>query len=496
MGTFYYDDSKELSEKRLEDVETELELVKEQYQDAVRAMMALDNSGWNLYSGLEVQEGFDIEQLKGVARQLREWTDTNPLLFRGWDIRCDYMFSDCYEIEMGKGGKISARIQAMIDKDINQKAVFSQSALKNMERNRYTDGGIFMIFDKTTNLFQQVPIWQITRIITDPDNPAVKWFYQRTWTTQVLNPETGMLDSESRRLWYRTDTANQTGAPKIRKIIDDPVLQDQVMVDDLVNVHAGHLWGIPDAFAAAPWALAYSAYLKDGAKVLAALAEFAWKLTPKTRSGADAAGERIKSGTGPAGTIVSDMEMQSLPRANAVDLDTGRPLAAQVAAALGMSLTILLAESDELSDFMLRTLVARQEQTGDFLERCLGLLGLKNPEVVWEKMNPDADYREMQTLTEAIATGAFWPDEYREELAELAHVTLKHDAVPPGYLLPNNVQALKAAADAAPSPAGAPPQAPGGAKPAAQGVNTDQKPVTKKPSYGVNDLRNSGGRNG
>jgi hypothetical protein len=504
MGEYYYKNVSEESENRLAIVENELDMVKEQYGDAVRAMLAMDNVGWNLYSGLEVTEGFDIEQLKEVARQLREWTDTNPLLFRGWDIRCDYMFGGGYEVETtGATTKISQRIQTIIDKDINQNTVFSEEALKNMERNRYTDAGVFLLYDKKTNVFQQIPLWQITRVITDPDNPAIKWFYQRTWTTQVLNPRTGMLDSESERVWYRTDTADATYAPKVTKIIDDPVEKDIVIVDDLVNVHAGHIWGIPDSFTAAPWALAYSAYLKDGSKVLAALAEFAWKLTPKTKSGADAAGERIKSAAGVAGTAVTDMDMQSLPRANAVDLNTGRPLAAQVASSLGLSVIILLSDpgtggayatANTLTDPSTRTLLARQRQNGRFLERCLRLIGIKDPKIVWEKMNPDADYREMQTMTEAIATGAFWPDEYREALADLAHLTLQHDSVPEGYLLPNNAASWQLKAiDPAVDP-NAPAPSPGGASPARQGVGTKQTPATKKPSYGVNDLRGTGGR--
>lgn len=501
MAEYYYKEAPESTQNRLELLENELEYVKESYGDAVRALVAMENVGWNLYSGLDIGEGFDLDELKKSSKSLREWTDSNALLFRGWDIRCDYMFGGGYKIDTrGQTSKISQRIQDLIDKEKNQDTVFSEDALKNLERSRYTDGSVFLLFDTQNKTFKQIPIWWISDVATDPDDVAVKWFYQLKWSSQVLDPKTGQLATVDNTVWYRTDTADKTGAPNINKIADDKVDTRYVIVDDLVNVHAGNVWGVPDSFAAAPWALAYSAYLRDGAGVLAALNQFAWKLTPQSKKGGDAAGERIKSAPGVAGTVVTNMDMNALPKANTVDLNDGRPLAAQVASALGLSVIILLSDpgqggafatANTLTDPSTRTLLARQRRDGLFLERCLRLLGIKDPSVVWEKMNPDADYREMQTLTEAIATGVFHTDEYRETLANLAHLPLKHDDVPEGYLLPNNENSW-ARADIDPK------DAPGSTPVAKQGVSTVKpvatKPPTKKKSSGVNDLRGTGGR--
>jgi hypothetical protein len=504
MGKFFYDTPEIDVNSKLEMLEVELEYVKENYGDAVRALVAMENVGWNLYSGLTPAEGFDLEQLKGVSKQLREWTDTNPLLFRGWDIRCDYMYGSGYKVDTrGSSTKISARIQSIIDKDKNQEVVFGADALKNMERSRYTDGAVFLLYDRKKQTFQQIPIWQISDVATDPDDQSVKWFYQRKWTSEKLNPADGQLVSEDRTVWYRTDRATDTGAPMIKKIKDDPVDDNFVIIDHIVGIHPGNLWGVPDSFTAAPWALAYSAYLRDGTKVLAALAEFAWKLTPKTKNGADAAGERVKNSEGVAGTVVTTMDLQSLPRGNAVDLNTGRPLAAQVASSLGLSVIILLSDPGEggafatantLTDPSTRTLLARQKQVGQFLERCLRVIGIKDPAIVWNKMNPDADYREMQTIIGAIGTGVFHPDEYRPALADLAHLQLLHDSVPDGYLIPNNAnswqrQDIDPSLDPNASPSGVPNGQ--GQKAPTSVTNND----TQKPSYGVNDLRKSGGRN-
>lgn len=481
-------------------LESELEAVNEAYSDAVRSMMNLDNVGWNLYSGIDVKEGFDLEQLKGVSEKLREWTDTNPLLYNGWEKRCSYMFGTGYTVgTTGSSDKVSARIQALIDSKRNQDAVFSEQALAINERSRFTDGAVFLIWNKTKQYFQRVPIVKIDDVATDPDNVEIKWFYHLNYTRQVLRASDGQLISEPVKVWYPTDTSlTDRNAPHPLTINGDKVDYNIVILDDIVGEHTGNLWGTPDAFTAAPWALAYSSYLRDGTKVLASLAEWAWKLSPKSKKATDNAGSRIKTASGEAGgKLVTDMDVQSLPRASAVDLSTGRPLAAQVAAALGISVVLLLSDPGQsgafgtaqtLTDPSLRSLLNRQKVNTKFMKRCLALMGLKSPDVIWEKMNPDADYREQQTLVAALGSGLFHPDEIRDPMAKLANIQLNHDKEPDGYLLPNNEKSLPLKAIDTDS---------------ASTVKTDGttsltngqgKDASAKPSYGANDLRGTGGR--
>jgi hypothetical protein len=369
------------------------------------------------------------------------------------------------------------------------------------ERSRYTEGAVFLLFDKDKKNFKRVPLRRIVDCVTDPDDPEIVWYYKVEYERKVTNLRTGERKNELVKVWYRTDTALDMGAPVLNKIDDAFVDDSKLIVHDIVGKHAGNTWGVPDAFAAAPWALAYSAYLRDGTKVLASLASWTWQLSPKTKNGGDKAGATIKthgSSDDAGSTVVTDMDLNSLPRGNAVDLNTGRPLAAQAAAALGISVVILLSDPGQsgaygtaqtLTDPSLRTLMARQDVNSSFLCRCLKLLGVKNPQINWEKISPDADYREGQILNGALGTGLFHADEMREPIARVANITLTHDKAPDGFMLPNNSKSLPRK-DIDTDKAG------GEVKPdgTTKMTNGQGAANTAKPSYGNNDLRDSGGR--
>lgn len=493
----------ELIENSPELLEAELEYMRESYADAVAALVAMENVGWKLYTSLEAEEGFGLQDLKQVSKQLREWTDTNPLLLQGWNLRCSYMFGMGYTIDSnGDSSKISKRLQDLFDKEENQDAVFSEEALKNNERSRYTDGAVFVTWDKAKQRFQRIPLRWIDDVVTDPDDVERKWFYRLVYDQRVINSD-GQVETKPVRVWVPTDRAETSGsgAPHPSRIGDDPVDYNRVMIDDIVGEHTGNPWGTPDCFTAAPWALAYSSYLRNGDKVLASLAEWTWKVTPKSKKGGDSAAAKVKTGTGAVGgTIVTDMDVNSLPRGNAVDLTTGRPLASQVASCLGISVVLLLSDpgtsgafatANTLTDPSLRSLYHRQKLNTKYLKRCLRIMGIKDPIIIWEKMNPDADYREMQTKIAALGTGLFHSDEARENIAKIANFKLTHDAPPEGYLLPNNANSWERAdIDPKDGPAGSTVKTDG----TTALTNGQGKDVSAKPSYGQNDLRGTGGR--
>jgi hypothetical protein len=234
------------------------------------------------------------------------------------------------------------------------------------------------------------------------------------------------------------------------------VITNKRMIVDRVNVQPGGNLGIPDSFAAAPWALAYSAYLSDGSKVLAALAEWAWLVKPKKQNAAERAAATVRTERGVGGTLFTDAEVSSLPSRNAIDLNTGRPLAAQVASALGISIVLLLADPGQsgaygtaqtLSDPNRRTMEARREKNTAFLIHCMKLIGVKNPDIQWPKMSPGTDKEEMELTMMAWGSGLFHEDEIREPLADLAHITLVHADPPEGFIYPNNQTALEQASE-------------------------------------------------
>jgi hypothetical protein len=496
----------ELTENVLKDVEERLarsdlqaDYLNESYVDAVRSMLQLEDAGWNLL-GTRPKEGFSLEQLRQISYQLREWSDTNPLLAHGHEVRSSYLFATGYEIAREDSKAIAPRYMDIINDPLNQRCVFSLQALSSNERSRYTDGNLFILWNKGLSRFSRLEFGQVYDAVYNPDDVEDLWFIMRSYTRREVNIASAYMTPETElvRIWYPTDTYTGSLPPTINGF---PVSRDIIVIDDRVNRHAGATWGVPDSFAAAPWALSYSSYLRDGTKLLAALAEFAWKITPKNATSATNAGAALAANRGAAKNVVTNDDIQSLPRNNAVDLSTGRPIAAMCAAALGISVALLLSDPGDggsfgatqtLTDPTIKTMQFRQNENEQFLLRCLAVIGMKDMDINWGDMATDSRFREQQTLTTALDTGLFWADEIREAMAELVGIELSHDKEPDGYMLSNNSLsaetlslqqiAVKAAAPAA-SPAAT---ASGSGKAKAAGPvsagNNDLKAADKKTS--------------
>lgn len=439
---------------RAEMSEVEAEYFREAYSDAVRQMLQMDDVGWLKYSGTSTV-GPTLDEAKSIAANLRSWADTNALLWRGREIRNSYLFGAPYEIgTVDATGKITAQQLNIFNDPVNQAAVFSPDALASIEGSRYTDGQSFTSYNRTTKKFAPVPFEHISDTYYNPDNPSEVWYWQLTYDRRTVNPRNGNIENKQVKVWVPSDTYNPPNTGYFKSINGEPVESHRRIVDTRVNLRPGHTLGVPDSFAAAPWALAYSAYLRDGTKVLAALAEWAWKLTPKKRDSAERSAAAIKSQRGAGGSIITDMDVQALPKGNAVDLGTGRPLASQVAAALGISIVVLLSDPGQsgaygtaqtLTDPTNRTMRTRRELNTDFIRRCLRLIGIKDPEVTWEKMSPGTDKEEMEILAMALGTGLFHEDEMRPMIAKLAEITLLHEEAPEGFMLPNNATSIQRA---------------------------------------------------
>lgn len=427
------------------------EYFKEAYQDTARAILAADNIGWNKLGFGDVSQ-IDLAKAKSIAKQLTGYRESNPLLTRGCEMRNSYLFSSEYEIGT-KDAKttISPQQQNNIDKKQNQDAVFSLSALERLEAERYSAGQVFVLFDRSTKIFQHISFQEIDDIIYNPDDSSIIWYVKRKWGARVITNNGGVELKTKEEFYPEADFEG----PFVDSINGVRVNKNKRMVVDRVNVQPGGNLGIPDSFAAAPWALAYSAYLSDGTKVLAALAEWAWVVKPKKQDAAQRAAANVRTQRGAGGTMFTDMDVQAMPKANAVDLNTGRPLAAQVASALGISVVLLLADPGQsgaygtaqtLSDPNRRTMEARRQRNTEFLERCLNLLGVKQPAVVWAKMSPGTDKEEMELTMMAWGSGLFHEDEVRPRLADIAHIQLEHDDPPAGFKLPNNAKVEEASA--------------------------------------------------
>lgn len=420
----------------------------EAYSDTAQAMLRSEDLGWQkLGVGGGDLSQITLHEAKEVSKRLHGYMESNPLLSRGREVRASYLFSSKYEIGTeGAETKISKQQLNIINSKKNQEAVFGMEALERLESERYAAGQLFVLFDRGTKEFQHISFQEIGDIIYNPDDSSEIWYVRRDWTATIVGAgeNTQQVTNE---VYYPASTYTPPRGGFAKVIRGKRVDDTKRMIVDRVNVQAGSNLGIPDSFAAAPWALAYSSYLSDGSKVLAALAEWAWLVKPKKRNPAERAAATVRSERGVAGTLFTDMDVQSLPTSNAIDLNTGRPLAAQVASALGISIVLLLADPGQsgaygtaqtLSDPNRRTMEARRERNTSFLIECLSLLGVKDPTVLWPKMSPGSDDEESDIVLKAWGSGMFEVDEIRPRLAELAHITILHEEAPEGILIPNN----------------------------------------------------------
>lgn len=424
------------------------EYYREAYADSAKAILAADDIGW-VKLGVSASDvaSISLDEAKQVSQRLHGYAESNPLLVRGRETRCSYLFSSPYEIGTQDATTvITPQMWNNINKRRNQDSVFSLEALERIEGERYSAGQAFVLYDRGEKTFQQISFQEIGDIIYDPDDSTEVWYVRRDWSATVID-EAGNVKVQERKVYYPSSRFQAPKGGYASKINGIEVNADKRMIVERVNMQPGGNLGIPDSFAAAPWALAYSAYLSDGSKVLAALAEWAWVVKSSKRNPAERAAATVRSSSGVGGTLFTDADVSPMPSKDAIDLNTGRPLAAQVAASLGISVVLLLADPGQsgaygtaqtLSDPNRRTMEARRQRSTVFLEHCLELLGVNKPAVQWPKMSPGTDIDEVTLVNMAFGTGLFHEDEVRPRLADLAHITVVHDDPPEGFMYPNN----------------------------------------------------------
>jgi hypothetical protein len=283
---------------------------------------------------------------------------------------------------------------------------------------------------------------QISAVVTNPDDEEDIWYYRRSWTRKSSNLVGSGGSDQALNVWYPSDTYNPANGRYVARIENQPVDANFRMFASRVNRRAGSIWGVPDAFPALPWAYAYNEYLKDGSRMLKALAMFAWQLKTKTKNGATSAAAAIAtpSTAGSTAVVGNDMELSSLPRASAIDLTDGRPLGSMVASALEVSVVALLSDpgtsgaygtAQTLDVPTIKAMEARQHVWTLFYKRIMAFLGARDVEINWPKIETESSQRLMQALALARETNAIWDDEYRAAVIETLDIPKLHLTNPP-----------------------------------------------------------------
>lgn len=317
------------------------------------ALMAEDR-GWAELT----HQGSDLITRDGLTRAAelcRVVAVANPLLKRGLGIRGSYVFGQGVEVSgraTGEDGAqdVDAVIRAFFDDEGNRDAVTGPQARLGLEHDLGTDGNVFLAhftnpLDGRVKV-RPLPFDEVAEIVTAPGDKTDPWFYLRRWVETVPTSTFGTQLSQERKAYYPALKYQPLTRPRTMGGVE--VMWDAPVLHVKVNP-VGNGWGIGDAYAALPWVKSYKEFLEDWAALCRALSRIAFRASSKTATGSQKARSALAGlGTAEPGSSVSLGEGQTLeavPKTGAtLDSESGRPLAAMAAAALGVTVTILLAD--------------------------------------------------------------------------------------------------------------------------------------------------------
>lgn len=347
--------------------------------------LARDNAGYMLL-GTQYNEEFTREGLKTASNTGRLFGVANPLIKRGREMRHAYVWGQGLTIDT-EDAKVNDFIQAFMDDEGNRAAFFGAQAKQEYEGCLYDDGNFF-ITNFTNPLtgrvkIRTIPFEEITDKVTAPGDRQTTHYYLRTWREPELQQD-GTSRLVDRKAYY-PDLKYQP-VTKFKRVNDIEVIWDAPIRHVKVNALANWKFGIGDSYAAIPWALAHKGFLEDWSLLMKALAKIAYVTSSKNAGPAQGRRAQLKGlGELPAGSSVSmtdDQKLEPLSKSGAtLDSESSRPLATMAASALGLPVTILLADPGqtgaravaETLDFPTQvTMQARQQLHTEVLQDILG----------------------------------------------------------------------------------------------------------------------------
>ena len=424
-------------------------VLREAFDAVVADLLRIEDEGWSLLSDTafgEATKGMSLQSAIDVTKYMEKQTKVmGGLLGRGLRLKNNHVFGRGYSIKStaadDKDGKPKTWIANVIKDEDNWNTVFSPTALKELNRILFTSGNLIIMYDSTTKLFERLAIdVNIENALTYPENKSRLKYILRTYIRQDdISGDTRTMREWVPSLAYKSRLKAQNqqlpavlpGKPGA-KVADVPVSQTSVIIEKRINKDNGDTWGVPDAFGAAPWAVLYSTYLKDGAKLQNALAAISYLVKAKTELAAKAAGAKMSQGRiGQAAVGGPETDIQQVPRAGAVDLYEGRPIQAQAAAAMDVSVTGLAADpglggsyasENALSQPEQLAALSRQEDFVDFFRQLFTAMGAKDMVLDFKRLDVDPIHRSMQSLGIAREQGGINQQEYRNRSLELLDI--------------------------------------------------------------------------
>lgn len=295
--------------------------------------------------------------LTEVTRLTRTSAIMNPLLRRAMSLRAAYIWGSGVSItavsQGGDGQDVNTVVQGFLDTPGNQLVEDLTEPVN--ERSLATDGNVFFAHftNPVTGAVQvrRLPGEQVTEIITNPEDASEPWYYLREWTVTEVDTD-GRFHTHLRHAYYPALRYRPQVRPKQlawQTATPYDVYWDAPVLHMAVNRLDGWVFGTGDLLPAVDWARAYSVFLEDWAKLVKSLSTFAWRATSKgsktTNVARQIAAAAAAATVGGAVVETGDQSLEAIPKTGAtIDSDSGRPLAAMVAAATDVPVTMLLGD--------------------------------------------------------------------------------------------------------------------------------------------------------
>ena len=418
---------------RIPDLENENQELRESISE-VRALLSAEDRGWSLIQSVtsgERLEGLDLEEVHEIIRMIQPRVAAAGLTKRAADLHTGTVFGKGVQFEgvTSKPGTRGAKpgVVKFYDDPDNQESLFAASAHGELQRSRFIEGNIVAACNTRTKKVHRIPFSQIAAIKVDPDYPNRIIAYKRQWSTG-----TG-TDSE-KSIWYVTRRFEGT-RPKAFGTGPDRVAVDPdvTAVDLRANLQPGFVLGIPDGLAGLHWAESYTLALRAGQTVTEGLARLIFKVTNKTRQGAQSAGVKVAnmSGHGNTASMVEGQDVEAVRTAGqAYAFDKLVPIVGPAAAAWNVSVPDLLNSSASagssygalqgLAPGNRNAMTLMQKEWASFFQSIFDVMGFDRPGVHWEPLETPDPYRSAQALT--LLSIALSDEEYRSRALDILDI--------------------------------------------------------------------------
>lgn len=249
----------------------DIDTLKEGYADqSWNNRLALDRN-WLLISGYQQQRVIQKSDVDLYHDLLNYGYQCSPLIKAAIDIKTRYTFGLSFSIK-SDNSRNAATIDAIMNDLRNKYAVFRSQALVEADHDLQKGGNIyFAVWHKLNPV--QIRVWssyEISNIITDPNDADLPLFYIRSWVDPKGNQHTKAYPSVFNM--------------KYAGVIDQDGVTAEVDTDVIVYHMAEgkglkQKWALSPLTSALPWNRAYEGFLLDFAAVVQMIRKYTTMFT-------------------------------------------------------------------------------------------------------------------------------------------------------------------------------------------------------------------------